>query len=177
MPRYADCPSTEVDLVIAAPPDAVWALVSDVTLPTRFSPELHQVQRRDTSQEPTVGTAFVGHNRHPMLGEWRTLSTIVEFSPPQVIAWEVADLDGIFGGPVVDPSRPLARWRFRVEPHDGNTRLYHSVRIGPARSGLSLAIDQSPDREEAIVAHRLTELRSSMLTTLQGIRALAESRP
>lgn len=179
MPRYADCPSLDVELVVAAPPDVVWNLVGDVTVPTRFSPELYRVHWRDTGQEPAVGATFVGYNRHQMLGEWRTLSTVVELSPPQVIAWDVADLDGIFGGTVTesaDSPPPFARWRFRVEPIDGATRLHQSARIGPARSGVSLAIDRAPDREEAIVAHRLAELRAGMLTTLEGIKALAEAR-
>jgi len=45
------------------------------------------------------------------------------------------------------------------------------VRIGPARSGLSLAIDRDPDAEEAIVEYRLGRLRAGMRATLDGIAA------
>lgn len=38
--RYADCPSTEAVVDIAAAPHVVWALVTDIHLPSRFSSEL-----------------------------------------------------------------------------------------------------------------------------------------
>jgi hypothetical protein len=37
--RYRDGPTTQVDLVIAAPAPVVWALVCDIQLPARFSSE------------------------------------------------------------------------------------------------------------------------------------------
>jgi hypothetical protein len=48
--------------------------------------------------------------------------------------------------------------------------------MGPAPSGLSAAIDARPDREERIVARRLEEWQRNMTATVQGIKALAESR-
>ena len=38
--RYADGPSTEATTTIAATPAAVWALVTDIQLPARFSTPL-----------------------------------------------------------------------------------------------------------------------------------------
>ena len=35
--RYSDCPTVEVDLLIDAPPETVWTIVSDIELPARFS--------------------------------------------------------------------------------------------------------------------------------------------
>jgi hypothetical protein len=35
--RYADGPTVEVNRLIAAPPDEVWLLVSDINLPARLS--------------------------------------------------------------------------------------------------------------------------------------------
>jgi hypothetical protein len=46
--------------------------------------------------------------------------------------------------------------------------------MGPARSGLSLAIDRMPEKEERIVARRLREFEESMRATVEGIKRLAE---
>ena len=40
MVRYADDPATQAEVHIAAPPGAVWPLVSDIALPARLSTEL-----------------------------------------------------------------------------------------------------------------------------------------
>jgi len=65
-------------------------------------------------------------------------------------------------------------WRFELEPEGTGTRLREFARIGPGRSGINLAIDRTPEREEQIVGFRLAELRSNMEATLYGIKALAE---
>ena len=48
------------------------------------------------------------------------------------------------------------------------------MRLGPGRSGLSIAIDQMPDKEQKIVFVRLREFEESMTRTLAAIKALAE---
>ena len=39
--RYHDCPSTQAEVLIAAPAAVVWALVCDIQLPARFSSEFN----------------------------------------------------------------------------------------------------------------------------------------
>ena len=46
--------------------------------------------------------------------------------------------------------------------------------MGPAPSGLSIAINAMPDKEERIVARRLEEFEANMRATLDGIKRLAE---
>ena len=46
--------------------------------------------------------------------------------------------------------------------------------LGPAPSGLSIAITAMPDKEERIVARRLEEFEANMRATLEGIKNLAE---
>jgi hypothetical protein len=48
------------------------------------------------------------------------------------------------------------------------------MRIGPAPSGLSIAIEAMPDKEERIIERRLEEHARNMRATLDGIKALAE---
>lgn len=172
--RYADGPTARCDIHVDAPPSRVWALVTDIALPARLSPELQQVEWLNGATGPAVGASFVGHNRHRVLGDWRTISHVAELDDERLFGWVVVDPDGRFGAAAPDPAEPLATWRFGLEPEAGGTRLWQSVRLGPARSGLSLAIDRMQDREEALVAHRLDELRTGIQTTLAGIKSLAE---
>jgi hypothetical protein len=48
------------------------------------------------------------------------------------------------------------------------------VQVGPGRSGLSVAIEQMPDKEQKIVFVRLREFETYMGTTLAAIKRLAE---
>jgi len=58
--RYRDCPTTQADLVIAAPPPVVWALVCDIQLPARFSSEFDGGQWLDGASRPALGVAHEG---------------------------------------------------------------------------------------------------------------------
>ena len=161
--RYADGPSTEASIDIAAPPAVVWALVSDIELPARFSTEFVGARWLDESHR-----TFAGRNQHPAIGEWETVSHVVEQKPERVFAWAVTDAEN-----------PSATWRFSLSPLDGGTgtRLTQWMQMGPARSGLNAAIDAMPDKEERIVARRLDEHRANMERTLAGVKDLAESQP
>ncbi|MQA61985.1 MAG: SRPBCC family protein [Actinophytocola sp.] len=162
--RYADHPTAEVSAWIAAPPEQVWALVSDIELMPRLSSELQSVEWLDGADGPATGARFAGRNKHDSLGEWTTTSYVVEYEPDRVFAWAVED-----------PGHPTATWRFRLEPKDGGTQLSQWAQLGPARSGLSMAIDQMPDKEQKIVFVRLREFESGMTANLEQIKKLAES--
>ncbi|WP_149182354.1 SRPBCC family protein [Streptomyces sp. TRM49041] len=173
--RYADGPTTSTETSVAAPPARVWELVTDIGLPARLSPELQRATWLDGATAPALGARFEGLNTHPLLGEWRTHSYVVELVEERAFAWAVTAPDARFGDERPDPDRPLATWRFDLSPEPGGgTLLRHSARIGPARSGVSLMIDRAPDHEEEIVAGRLEQLRTNMGATLQGIKSLVE---
>lgn len=162
-PRYADGPTTEVEVHVEAEPAAVWRYVTDIELPARFSEEFLGARWLDGADACAVGARFAGRNRHEAIGEWETTCTVVEVEPERVLTYAVTD-----------PDRPSATWRFRLEPTDEGTRLSQWVRLGPGPSGLTPAIERAPDKEERIVAARLRELRRNMQATLEGIKALAE---
>ncbi len=172
--RYADGPSTRCEISVEADPGRVWELVADIGLPARSSPELLGARWLDGATGPALGARFAGRNGHRALGEWQTVSHVVELVVPRVFRWAVVDPDDRFGGGVPDPLKPLATWAFELTGEAAGTRLAQSVRIGPGRSGLSLAIDRAPDREEEFVAMRLAELRANIHATLLGIKSLAE---
>lgn len=172
--RYAEAPSVSCDVYVEAAPSRVWALVTDIALAARLSPELQRVEWLDGAEEPWVGARFAGYNHHRMIGEWRTVSHVVELDEQRVFCWAVVDEDGRFGTPSRRPSHPLATWRFELEPEEVGTRLRQVARLGPGRSGVSLAIERAPEREEEILTFRITELRTNMEATLRGVKALAE---
>jgi hypothetical protein len=160
--RYAEGPTTEAEVHVDAPPAAVWALVSDINLPARFSSEFQRGEWQEGCS-PGLGARFVGHNHHQAVGDWQTTSTVVEFEPGQRFGWAVGD-----------PGYPSAQWRFELEAEEGGTRLRQWMRLGPAPGGLTPAIERWPDKEERIIDRRLAEHRVNMEATLRGIKQLAE---
>jgi len=154
--KYADGPTVEVQADIDAAPAVVWALVSDISTPVRLSEELQEVRWLDSER-------FVGRSRHPAIGEWETTCTVVRREPERAFGWVVGDRD-----------HPSAEWRFTLEPTGGGTRLHQWMRMGPAPSGLNLAIEARPDKEDRIVERRLEEHRQNMQATVEGIKRLAE---
>lgn len=160
--RYADTPTVEVETHVAAPPERVWALVSDVEQMPTMSTELQSVEWLD---EPgAVGSRFVGHSKHQAIGEWSAPSQVVEYEVPRVFAWAVGD-----------PADPAAVWRFTLEPDGAGTRLRQWMQMGPGRSGLSLAIDQMPDKEQKIVYGRMKEFEANMAATIAAVKERVES--
>jgi len=162
--RYADKPTVKVQVWIAAPPSRVWSLVADVERMPSMSNELQTVSWLDGATEPAVGARFEGRSAHDALGQWATVSEVIECEAERVLAWAVHD--------IADPS---AIWRFRLEPKDGGTLLSEWMQMGPGRSGLSYAIDQMPEKEQKIVFVRMREFEQNMTRTLQCIKELAEA--
>jgi hypothetical protein len=161
--RFADTPTTETDVYVAAPPAAVWPLVTEIMTPSRFGTELQEAIWMEPERGPCLGATFKGRNFHPARGEWETTSTIVDFVPEQRFAWAVGD-----------PDRPSAVWRLELAPEGDGTRLKYWARMGPGPSGITHLIEQMPDKEERIIARRLQEWETNMTATITGIRQLAE---
>lgn len=161
MVKYADSPTAQVEIEIDAPPAVVWPLVSDISLPARFSEEFQGAEWIDDG--PALDATFRGRNRHPVVGEWSVLCTVTDFEPQRVFEWTVGDLDD-----------RAARWRFEIEEQGSGCLLRFRAVMGPGPSGLTPAIQQMPDREEDIVARRIGEWSANMQRTVEGIAALAE---
>ncbi|MGN5382011.1 cyclase [Streptomyces sp. MUSC 14] len=161
---YADTPTTEVRVWIDASPDTVWAVVSDIELMPGMSEELRSVEWLDGAAGPAVGARFVGRSEHEALGAWETTSHVIECEARSVLAWAVED-----------PARPSAVWRFRLRPRDGGTELSQWMQLGPGRSGLSVAIDRMPEKEQKIVFVRMREFERAMTHTLAQIKQRAEA--
>ncbi|WP_197498510.1 SRPBCC family protein [Mycobacterium scrofulaceum] len=161
--RYADKPTVEASTWIDADPARVWGLVSDIKLMPTLSNELQAVEWAEGADAPRVGARFTGHNEHEAFGRWSTTSQIVSCDEPREFAWAVGE-----------PDNPAAMWRFRLTSRDGGTALSYWMQMGPGRSGLSVAIESMPDKEQKIVFVRMREFEAAIGKTLAAIKRLAE---
>ena len=158
--RYADGPTTEATARVAAPPRAVWDLVTDPGFLARVSTEMQRASWGE-GDEPGLGARLHGHHRHDAIGEWSTVSTVTGWEPGRLFEWTVEP-----GG----DEGATAVWRFELTPDGDGTVLRQWARMGPGPSGLSQAIERWPDKEERIVEGRLREWRTGMERNLDAVR-------
>lgn len=161
--RMADRPSLEVSLTVAAWPERVWALVSDITRVGDWGGECVRAEWVEGAEGPAVGARFLGHQLRED-GEWESLSVVIESEPGVSFAWAVGD-----------PANASATWRYQLtcDGSDGTLLRYRAV-MGPGPSGLTAVIAEMPEREKSIIAHRLTEHQRNMTATLEAIKRTAE---
>jgi nitroreductase len=159
--RFDDGPGAIAEVDIDAPASAVWELVTDLDVPTRFSTEA--IGAEWAGDERGVGARFYGRNRHPAAGEWRLPCFVDAYDEPRAFGWRTSDWDN-----------PGARWRFDLEPAGGRIRLRFSYTMGPGPSGTSAAIEAHPGKEHRVLRRRLDEVHANMQRTVEGIKDLAE---
>lgn len=146
---------------ISASAGRVWELISDVNLPSRFSVEL---ARAEWVGEPGAGSVIRGYMN--LNGrEWDTESVVIDWRPSKGFMWSV------YG-----PDNPVAEWGFRITPLGDGVLLVMHARLGPARSGLTAAIEAHPEKRNEIIASRMATWRANMLATISGVKYLAEGR-
>ena len=163
--RHADKPTVQEYIDVAAPVERVWALVSDIALSVGVSDELVSVEwTSGTGDAPCAGRTFVGTNSNQYFGRWQTTATVIECDEPTAFAWAVGDVDD-----------PNSSWRYTLTPVPDGTRVTQAVQLGTGPSGLTIAIERMPDKEERIVARRLDEFRTSLRRNLETIKQRAES--
>lgn len=161
MVRFSETPTVRVSADIAAPPERVWELISDIDLPARFSTEFQGAEWLD---EPGVGARFVGRNQHERIGSWETTSWVVAYEPGRCFGWAVEN-----------PDDPVAVWRFDLEASADGTHLVYTAQLGPGPSAITRLIEQHPDKEEKIIGRRLAEWKDNMEATVAGVKELAEA--
>ncbi len=151
-------PLLEDGVEIGAPPDAVWALVSDVLRMSEWSPQVISTRLRQDYETVRLGAEFTNRNKHGEL-EWITHGEIVRFVPERYIAFRIAENRAV--------------WSFSLEPNgQGGTLLTQRRETPDGISDLSLDYtDQflggQPDFTDS--------LRAGMRQTLDRIKAAAEA--
>lgn len=154
----------EATTTIDAPPERVWALITDITRMGEWSPEntggrwTRGPARGSEPAGPAVGARFVGSNRHGWV-RWSTHCRVVECAEPARFAFTVAE--------------NRMTWGWRLEPHDGGTRLTQwRDRTAPPNLAVRALVASGllgRDREQLMV--------DGMHRTLEAVRAAAERPP
>ena len=157
-------PGVTVEVDVAASPERVWELVSDINISAQFSNEFQGAEWVD-ADGPREGASFVGRNeRADVNRKWETTSYVVACEPNRVFSWNVNDRD-----------QPSAQWRFELERIPGGTRLRQRLIIGPSLSATGRAMEENPGQALQILASRREQHRGNMNLTVQGIKRLAEA--
>ena len=105
----------ERSIDIAAPPDRVWALVTDIGRMGEWSPHTVQAQwvDADRGDGPAVGRRFRGTNRLPIVQRWTSTATITACEPGRRFAFAVGK----------NPDDPNTLWSYDFEPTAAGTRV------------------------------------------------------
>lgn len=107
----------EGSTTIAAPPQAVYEAVADVTRMGEWSPENAGATWLDGATEAKPGARFTGHNKHGRY-HWSTSCTVMTADPGREISWEVSSTFNL----------PVSLWKYRFAADgSGGTTVTESV--------------------------------------------------
>lgn len=139
--------SVQVSRTIAAPPERVYALISDVTRMGQWSPETYAA----SWVEP--GRRFKGKNRIGSLYRWTMTATVTEATPGRTFAFTTAW-----------PSSSC--WRYDLQAVEGGTRVTESMTRTTPQAAIVRSIQIAVG-----VRDRAAHLRAGMTTTLDRLDA------
>lgn len=135
---------------IAASPDVVWGLLTDLTRISELSPECYKAEWEDGSTGPEAGATFHGYNE---LGDNK---------------WDV--------GCVVVGAEPGREWAFKIPSDDGRDTVWR-YEIEKTDSGCAVTESfDSPilDAEHFQKMNRHELLMKNIARTLENLKNVAE---
>jgi uncharacterized protein YndB with AHSA1/START domain len=148
-----------VTVRMAASPEHVWSLVSDVTTIGRFSPETFEAEWLDGMTGPARGVRFRGHvrrNGKAWLVYW-TKCRITGCEPGRDFAFDVIGPGG----------KTSVNWSYHFDPVDDGTDVTESFQLGASLALQLYAAFASKSRTR-------TNIRN-MQATLERIKEVAET--
>ena len=112
----------QVERVVAAPADELYAAITDIASVGSRSDECHTAHWLPGSSGPAVGARFVGRNRH-RLARWSRTCEVVEAEPGRTFAFRTVPER-------LDLSRADSTlWRYELTEVPGGTLVRHSYEI------------------------------------------------
>ncbi|HEV3353361.1 MAG TPA: SRPBCC family protein [Acidimicrobiales bacterium] len=148
----------EESIDIAAPPERLYDMVSDLSRMGEWSPENQGGKWVGGATGPAEGAKFKGRNRSGRR-RWSTVATIVTANAPKEVAWESKAL-----------GLKVALWRYRFEPNgSGGTTVVESTEDRRGR------LMQVIGRTASGVADREAENKKNMRATLEQLKKAVES--
>ena len=150
----------EVSTYVAASPDEVYDLVSDVTRTPEYSPEIRRCTWLDGATGPVVGARFASVNKVGRGPAWTNRPVVT-----------VADRGKEFAFTRSEKMAGTILWRYRLEPEGDGTRVVESYEvlkpISPIGWFVIGTLYGSKDRR--------AELRAGMEQSLQRLKSVVES--
>jgi uncharacterized protein YndB with AHSA1/START domain len=138
---------------IEAPPEKVYALVSDVTRMGEWSPETYGAAWIDGATGPAPGSRFRGRNKQSWM-KWSTKCTVTAAEPGKEFTFVVGN-----------PDKPQTRWSYRMGPSNGGTDLTESFES--LRYNTFFKVIMPPKR-------RTAKLQRDVEETVRRVKSVAE---
>jgi len=138
---------------LAAAPETVWEVVSDVSRMSDWSPECRKIVVLGSPKQG-VGTKFIGLNRRGW-AVWPTTSKVVRFEPGKAVAWKTRESG--------------ATWSYEIAPTGSGTSLTGRRELPSYTIGTKLMaplIGGAGGHDQ--------ELAEGIRTTLERIKAAVE---
>ncbi|CAB4364197.1 MAG: SRPBCC family protein [Actinobacteria bacterium] len=145
----------EVSRTIAATPERLYALISDLPRMGEWSLENNGGKWLKGATGPTVGAKFKGKNSKGFR-RWSTIATVV-----------TADAGREFTFDVTVAGLKVARWGYRLESVDGGTKVTqywddHRVKVMKVLTGLALNVPDRASHNTAGMEHTLEQLAAAV---------------
>jgi len=141
---------------IAASPEAIYDLVSDVTRTGEWSPVCQECWWEEGGG-PYVGARFTGRNVTPER-TWETTSTVTAAEAGREFAWEVG--------------RGFVRWAYRIAPLAGRVRLTESWEFTSA--GQEYFVRGFGEDAPSWIEYVTQAAHDGIPATLEAIKRIAE---
>jgi uncharacterized protein YndB with AHSA1/START domain len=150
----------EVSIDIAAPPERVYDLLSDISRMGEWSPECRACSWTGGATGPAVGARFKARNKGRRGPSWYNKPSVTIAEPARQFAFNRHG-----------PGIGSYTWRYVLEPTDGGTRLTESFDVErPLPGAMSWLTEKwvgSSDRD--------ADLHEGMEVTLARLKAAAEA--
>jgi hypothetical protein len=151
-----------VDRYIEATPEAVYALIADVTRTPERTDDIVRCEWLDGATGPAVGARFKSTNRQGRGPDWSNKPVVT-----------VADEGKEFSFTRTEPFAGTILWRHRFVPEGTGTRMYESYEVTtPIRWMGWFIIDTLYGLKD-----RRTELRASMVASMDRVAEILEAEP
>jgi hypothetical protein len=144
-------------IVIAADPETVYDVVSDVTRTGEWSPVCRECWWEDGAG-PVAGAWFGGRQEVPDR-TWETRSLVLEADRGRAFTWQV-------GGRFVI-------WGYRLEAVDGGTELTETWQINDATE--TMFAEKYAERADQVLDQRRQEATAGIPATLARLKEIIES--
>lgn len=152
----------EGSVLVDAPPEQVWAVISDVTRTGEWSPVCRACWWAEGDEPgpdgPRVGAWFHGRNETAER-TWETRSQVAVADAPREFTWLV--------------NGSLVRWSYTLAPEGGGTRLTETWDFLP--EGIAYFHDKYGDAAQQQIDERHRAALDGIPATLQRIRQVVEA--